>query len=91
MKYLSIIFNFEKKYLKLDLYEFTQYMKKIFKSKDFEENFNLLIQKTFEYMIQWKKIEKELKKYLEVYKMKIDTESGTEIIMDSFDEDTIIQ
>ena len=88
---VSIIFNFEKKYLKLDLYEFTQYMKKIFKSKDFEENFNLLIQKTFEYMIQWKKIEKELKKYLEVYKMKIDTESGTEIIMDSFDEDTIIQ
>ena len=88
---ISIFFHFEKKYLKLDLYGFTQFMKKIFKSKEFEENFNLLIQKTFEYMIQWKKLQKEIEKNLEVYKMKTDTESGTEIIVDSFDEDTIIQ
>ena len=87
---LSIIDNFQNNYLKLELYEFTQFMKQIFKSNDFKKEFNTIIDKTFEYMKYWKKINKELEKDLESYKMKADTES-TEIIMDSFDEDTIIQ
>ena len=66
-------------------------MKMLFKSKEFEDNFNKIIEKTFEYMKQWRKISKELEKKMEVYKMKTDTESGTDIIIDSFDEDTIIQ
>ena len=57
---------------------------------DFKKEFSTIIDKTFEYMKYWKKINKELEKDLESYKMKADTES-TEIIMDSFDEDTIIQ
>ena len=88
---ISIINEFQKKYINLELYEFTQFMKKIFKSSEFEENFHSIIEKTFEYMKHWKKINKELEKDLEVYKMKTDTESATEIIIDSFDEDTIIQ
>ena len=74
----------------IELYEFTKFMKQIFKSYDFKKEFNSIIDKTFEYMKYWKKINKELEKDLESYKMKADTES-TEIIMDSFDEDTIIQ
>jgi hypothetical protein len=66
-------------------------MKMIFKSKEFEDNFNKIIEKTFEYMKQWKKISKELEKKLEVYKKKTDTESATDVIINSFDEDTIIQ
>ena len=88
---ISIIHIFQKKYINLELYEFTQFMKTIFKSDDFEKEFKTIIVKTFDYMKQWKKINKELEKSLEVYKMKTDTESGTEIIIDSFDEDTIIQ
>ena len=88
---VSIIINFQNQYLNMELYEFTQFMKKIFKSKDFEKDFNLIIKKTFEYMNQWAKINKELENNLELYKLKNDTESGTEIIIDSFDEDTIVQ
>ena len=88
---VSIINNFHKKFKDLELYEFTQFMKKIFKSKEFEENFNSIIESTFEYMKQWKKINKELEKNMEITMKKTDTESGTEIIIDSFDEDTIIQ
>lgn len=88
---ISIIINFQDKCINLDLYEFTQFMKKIFKNNEFEKDFNSIIQKTFEFMKQWKKINKELEKKLEINKMKTDTESGTEIILDSFDEDTIIQ
>jgi hypothetical protein len=88
---ISIIICFQKKYLNYELYEFTQFMKMIFKSKEFEDNFNKIIEKTFEYMKQWKKISKELEKKLEVYKKKTDTESATDVIINSFDEDTIIQ
>ena len=89
---ISIIDNFQNKYLKLELYEFTQFMKQIFKSSDFKKDFNLIIDKTFDYMKHWKKINKELQNDIDSYRMKADTESGTElIIIDSFDEETIIQ
>ena len=87
---VSVITNFQNKYLNLDLYEFTQFMKKIFKMPDFEKDFYIIIKKTFEHMQNWKKIKKEIDKNMENYK-KTDTESGTEIIADSFDEETIIQ
>ena len=88
---ISIIINFQDKCINLELYEFTQFMKKIFKNSEFENDFNFIIKKTFEFMKQWKKINKELEKNLEINKIKTDTESGTDIILDSFDEDTIIQ
>jgi hypothetical protein len=88
---ISIIINFQDKCINLELYEFTQFMKKIFKNNEFEKDFNSIIKKTFEFMKQWKKINKELEKNLEINKIKTDTESGTDIILDSFDEDTIIQ
>ena len=88
---ISVIDTFKDKYLKLELYDFTQFMKKIFKCSDFEKKFDSIIRKTFKYMSEWRKINKELEKNIENNKIKADTESGTEIIMDSFDEDTIIQ
>ena len=88
---ISIINILQCKFLNMELYEFTQFMKEIFKKNYFEENFSLIIKKSFEYMKDWKKLSKELEKNLEIYKIKTDTESLTEIIKDSFEEDSIIQ
>ena len=88
---ISIINILQCKFLNMELYEFTQFMKEIFKKNYFEENFSLIIKKSFEYMKEWKTLSKELEKNLEIYKIKTDTESLTEIIKDSFEEDSIIQ
>ena len=83
---VSVLINYRNKYIGLELYEFTQFMKNIFKNDDFKKDFSKILRMTFDYMSQWKNINKELSKKYKVSVKKLDEESVTDIIMNSHDE-----
>ena len=87
---VSVLINYRDKFLGLELYEFTQFMKNVFKINDFKKDFNKIIKMTFDYMSQWKNINKELRKKFKISGKKLDDESVTDIITNSYDEDTIM-
>ena len=57
---ISVIVSFKDKYINLDLYDFTQYMKNIFVFEHFKKKFNDVMKLTFNYMSQWKNITKKI-------------------------------
>ena len=57
---ISVIISFKDKYINLDLYDFTQYMKNIFVFEHFQKKFNDVMKLTFNYMSQWKNITKKI-------------------------------
>ena len=57
---ISVIVSFKDKYINLDLYDFTQYMKNIFIFEHFQKKFNDVMKLTFNYMTQWKNIIKKI-------------------------------
>ena len=57
---ISVIISFKEKYINLDLYDFTQYMKNIFIFEHFQKKFNDVMKLTFNYMSQWKNIMKKI-------------------------------
>ena len=57
---ISVIVSFKDKYINLDLYDFTQYMKNIFVFEHFKKKFNDVMKLTFNYMTQWKNIIKKI-------------------------------
>ena len=57
---ISVIVSFKDKYINLDLYDFTQYMKNIFVFEHFQKKFNDVMKLTFNYMSQWKNIMKKI-------------------------------
>ena len=57
---ISVIISFKDKYINLDLYDFTQYMKNIFIFEHFQKKFNDVMKLTFNYMSQWKNITKKI-------------------------------
>ena len=57
---ISVIVTFKDKYINLDLYDFTQYMKNIFVFDHFKKKFNDVMKLTFCYMAQWKSINKKM-------------------------------
>jgi hypothetical protein len=57
---ISVIVCFKDKYIDLDLYDFTQYMKNIFVFEHFQKKFKEVMSLTFYYMIQWRSIIKQM-------------------------------
>ena len=57
---IAVIVSFKDKYMNLDLYDFTQYMKNIFVFEHFKKKFNDVMKLTFDYMSQWKYITKKM-------------------------------
>ena len=53
---ISVIVSFKEKYINLDLYDFTQYMKNIFMFEHFKNKFKDVMKLTFYYMSHWKSI-----------------------------------
>ena len=59
---ISVIAIFKEKYIKLDLYDFTQYMKNIFVFENFKNKFKDIMNLTFYYLSKWKNIQKDIEK-----------------------------
>ena len=59
---IAVIVSFKDKYINLDLFDFTQYMKNIFVFEHFNKKFNDVMKLTFKYMSQWKNITKNMSK-----------------------------
>lgn len=59
---ISVIIVFKEKYIKLDLYDFTQYMKNIFVFENFKNKFKDIMNLTFFYLSKWNNIKKEIEK-----------------------------
>ena len=57
---ISVIVSFKERYINLDLYDFTQYMKNIFVFEHFKKKFNDVMNLTFSYMAKWKNIIKKM-------------------------------
>ena len=57
---ISVIVSFKERYINLDLYDFTQYMKNIFVFEHFKKRFNDVMNLTFSYMAKWKNIIKKM-------------------------------
>jgi len=57
---ISVIVSFKERYINLDLYDFTQYMKNIFVFEHFQKKFNDVMSLTFSYMAKWKNIIKKM-------------------------------
>ena len=57
---IAVIVSFKERYINLDLYDFTQYMKNIFVFEHFQKKFNDVMSLTFSYMSQWKNIIKKM-------------------------------
>ena len=57
---IAVIVSFKDRYIDLDLYDFTQYMKNIFVFEHFQKKFNDVMSLTFFYMSQWKNIKKKM-------------------------------
>ena len=58
---ISVLIIFKDKYFKLDLYDFTQFMKNIFIYEYFKNRFNDIMRLVFYYISQWKNIIKDIK------------------------------
>lgn len=64
---ISVIISFKARYINLDLYDFTQYMKNIFVFENFQKKFKDVMKLTFYYMSQWKTINQKLDANLREY------------------------
>ena len=64
---ISVIISFKARYINLDLYDFTQYMKNIFVFENFQKKFNDVMKLTFYYMSQWKTINQKMDANLREY------------------------
>ena len=64
---ISVIISFKARYINLDLYDFTQYMKNIFVFENFQKKFKDVMKLTFYYMSQWKTINQKMDANLREY------------------------
>lgn len=61
---ISVILVYKSKFMNLELYGFTQFMKDIFITNNFKEKFDEIIQITFDFMSQWKNTYNDIQNYL---------------------------
>ena len=88
---ISVIVCFKDKYIDLDLYDFTQYMKNIFVFEHFQKKFKDVMSLTFNYMIQWRSIIKQMDLNLNdkndrIKKVKTISEKDEEKTTDNYDD-----
>ena len=72
---ISVAIIFKEKYIKYDLYEFSQYMKNVFIFEHFKKKFKDIIKLTFNYMSQWDNIINDIKNENPTEKENIKTKS----------------
>ena len=89
---ISVIVCFKERYIDLDLYDFTQYMKNIFVFEHFQKKFKEVMSLTFNYMTQWRNIVKQMDLYLNDKKennkvKKTTSEKDEEKTTDNYDDD----
>ena len=90
---ISVIITFKEKYIKLDLYDFTQYMKNIFVFENFKNKFNDIMNLAFYYLSKWKNIQKEIEKefFNEKKIKKIKKKKNNDFVYKSFNKNSEVE
>jgi hypothetical protein len=90
---ISVIIIFKEKYIILDLYYFTQYMKNIFMFENFKKKFNDIMNLTFFYLSKWKNIKKEIEKefFNEIKNKRIKKKKNNDFVYKSFNKNSEVE